>query len=150
MSVLLGWRRRSCARRFRRKSRGGTILEFALVLPVLISLMMGMMEIGRAFMVANALTTAAREGARAGVVAAGDNSKVQASVNTALTNQGLSLTNLVTTIKVDGTVANASTAASGSAVSVSLSLPYDDVSWVGLGTYLGGKNLTAYAVMRRE
>jgi len=125
-------------------------LEFALILPVLIALLLGMLEIGRGFMVANALTTAAREGARSGIVPNGDNSKIQAAVASALGNQGIPLAKVATTIQVNGAAGDVTTAVSGNTVTVSVSIPYDDVSWVGVGKFLGGKTLTAYAAMRRE
>lgn len=143
-------RMRRSGRMVRRIRWGGAILEFALILPILISLPLGMLEIGRGFMAANALTTAAREGARSGIVPNGDNAKVQAAVDGALANQGISTSHLATTIKVNGAVGDVATATSGSTITVSVSVPYNDVSWVGVGHYLGGTTLTAYAAMRRE
>jgi len=125
-------------------------LEFALVIPVLMSLLMGMLEIGRGFMALNAVTTAAREGARTGAVPNGDNAKVAAAVTNALTSQGIPTANATTIVKVNGAVADASSAITGNTITVSVSVPYNDVSWVGIGQYLGGKSLTAFVVMRRE
>jgi Flp pilus assembly protein TadG len=52
---------------------GQSIIEFALVLPILLMVLFGITEFGRAIMVTNILHTACREGARAGVVSpAGD------------------------------------------------------------------------------
>jgi Flp pilus assembly protein TadG len=52
-------------RRFAADTRGQELLEFALVLPVLLTLLMGIFWLGRAVSVYEALGTAAREGARA-------------------------------------------------------------------------------------
>ena len=55
-----------------RSSRGQGLLEFALVIPLLLLLVMGIVEFGRVFAVYVNLFNAAREGARYGMVAASD------------------------------------------------------------------------------
>ena len=65
MTALTG-RRVSVTRRGR--TRGQTLAEFALVLPVLIVMLMGIFDLGRAIFAYNAITNAAREGARLGIV----------------------------------------------------------------------------------
>lgn len=57
--------------------RGQALVEFALVLPVLMLLLLGILEFGRAWNVRQVLTDAAREGARLAVV--GDPSVVEES-----------------------------------------------------------------------
>ncbi|MBM6405978.1 pilus assembly protein [Phycicoccus sp. CSK15P-2] len=52
----------------RRDDRGAAAVEFALVLPVLVLLMGGIVDYGRYFFTQVQLTNAAREGARAGTV----------------------------------------------------------------------------------
>ncbi|MCW2683271.1 MAG: tadE [Blastococcus sp.] len=47
-----------------RKERGATAVEFALILPLLIVLVLGIAEFGRAFQVQGTLSAAAREGVR--------------------------------------------------------------------------------------
>jgi Flp pilus assembly protein TadG len=51
-----------------RGNRGQSVVEFALVLPLLLLILFGITEFGRAWMTANILTSAAREGARLAVV----------------------------------------------------------------------------------
>jgi len=48
----------------RNRERGAAAVEFALVLPVLLLLVLGMLEFSRAYNVQISLTSAAREGAR--------------------------------------------------------------------------------------
>jgi Flp pilus assembly protein TadG len=51
------------------KNRGGqSIIEFAVLLPILLMVIFGITEFGRAILVKNVLHTAAREGARLAVV----------------------------------------------------------------------------------
>jgi Flp pilus assembly protein TadG len=59
--------------RRRRSSEAGTsTLEFVVVLPVLLLILFGIAELSRAWLTLNLVTTAAREGARAGAVAPPD------------------------------------------------------------------------------
>ena len=48
-----------------RDQRGASAVEFALIVPLLIVLVLGIAEFGRAFQVQGTLSAAAREGARA-------------------------------------------------------------------------------------
>ena len=47
-----------------RTRRGAVIVELAIIAPVLIAMMLGMIELGRAIMVRQTLTSAARKAAR--------------------------------------------------------------------------------------
>lgn len=53
---------------FRHHRRGQSLAEFALVLPVLLLLFMGILDFGRAVFAYNTLSNAAREGARVAIV----------------------------------------------------------------------------------
>jgi Flp pilus assembly protein TadG len=52
----------------RRASRGQSLVEFALVLPIALILLLAVFDIGRAVFLYNGLTNAAREGARLAIV----------------------------------------------------------------------------------
>lgn len=52
-----------------RKERGQSLVEFALLIPIMLVLVIGTAEFGRAWMMRNILTGAAREGARVASVA---------------------------------------------------------------------------------
>ncbi|MCK4858006.1 MAG: pilus assembly protein [candidate division Zixibacteria bacterium] len=54
--------------RIRNDSRGNAVIEFALVLPILLLVLFGITEFGRAIMTKNILHTASREGARLAAV----------------------------------------------------------------------------------
>jgi Flp pilus assembly protein TadG len=68
----------------RRYDRGSAIIETALVLPILLLVVFGITEWGRALMTTNILNQAAREGARIAAVAA-DSSGAVARINQVLT-----------------------------------------------------------------
>jgi len=63
-----------------RRNRGQSVVEFALILPLLLLVLFGITEFGRAWMVSNTLTAAAREGCRLAVVTAPDSTLVTARV----------------------------------------------------------------------
>jgi Flp pilus assembly protein TadG len=52
----------------RSRSRGQSLVEFALISPVLLLLLVGVLDLGRAFYIQTALQNAAREGTRYGSV----------------------------------------------------------------------------------
>jgi Flp pilus assembly pilin Flp len=56
----------------RRNEKGAAIVEFALVVPLLLLLLWGIVDIGRAFYTLNNLASAVREGARTAAVMATD------------------------------------------------------------------------------
>jgi Flp pilus assembly protein TadG len=55
-------------RRFLREQQGASMIEFAIVAPLLFLLVFGIIDFGRAFFLYNNLTNAARDGARVGAV----------------------------------------------------------------------------------
>lgn len=57
---------------FRRDDRGAAAVEFALVVPLLLLVLWGIVDIGRAFYTLNNLASAVREGARSAAVMATD------------------------------------------------------------------------------
>ncbi len=76
---------------FRRSERGAAVVEFAVVLPILLSFLFGIMEFGRIMMVSHTLNNAARAGARIAVLPGADNASVLNAINQELSGCGLSL-----------------------------------------------------------
>ncbi|HEV3005564.1 MAG TPA: TadE/TadG family type IV pilus assembly protein [Pirellulales bacterium] len=132
-------------RRKRDSRRGAALVEFALVVPVLLLFLVGMIEVGRAIMVQQLITNASREGARvAGYESTTQTSSVTSAVNTYLSN--VNINGATTTVSPDPPTG----ASDGQQVSVSVSVPYKTVSWVPSPFFLGGSTLKATSVMRRE
>jgi Flp pilus assembly protein TadG len=120
-------------------------VEFAIVAPIFLTLIAGTIEVGRAIVVVQLLTNASREGARVGGYSTTTStSTVTAAVNSYLSGVGIS--GATTTV----TPSPPSQAASGSQVSVVVSIPYDSVSWLPSAFFLGGQTLSATSVMCRE
>jgi Flp pilus assembly protein TadG len=133
-----------------RRRRGASILEMALTLTVLLNLTFGTIEFGYFFFVKNTVQSAAREGARAAIPPGASNTEVTAAVNSSLTAAGLNTANFTTTVKVNTVVANASTAAPGQQVEVSVSGSWGTVGLRPLGLISSTKTVLGAASMRRE
>jgi Flp pilus assembly protein TadG len=131
-------------RSYRRNQRGASAVEFAVVAPVFFLLIFGMIEYGRMVMVQQVITNASREGCRRAVIDGSTYNDVQAAVNNYLTSAGIKNT----TLTVNPNPPNTATA--GSPVTVTVSVPFSQVSWLPSPMFLGGTQLRATTVMRRE
>jgi Flp pilus assembly protein TadG len=131
-------------RLFRRNRRAAAAVEFAVVAPVFLLLVLGMIEYGRMVMVQQVITNASREGARAAVLDGATTSSVTSTVNSYLASGSISGATVTVTPNPP------TNAQYGDPVTVTVSIPFDQVSWLPSPMYLGGKTLTATTVMRRE
>jgi Flp pilus assembly protein TadG len=123
-----------------RGERGAAAVEFALVIPLLILLVLGIAEFGRAFQVQGTLSAAAREGVR---VMALRNDQVAA--RTAVRNAATSLSPTVTDAEIVISPAACPTVDGGN-TSVRLTISYP---MPFLTTFFGsGLHLTGTGVMR--
>lgn len=64
----------------RHNERGSALVEAAMITPLVLLIMVGIFEVGRAYQTWQVLTNAAREGARASVVVGSDTTTVEALV----------------------------------------------------------------------
>ncbi|MFO0950153.1 MAG: TadE family protein [Isosphaeraceae bacterium] len=131
----------------RRRRRGASRWNWALVAPVFVAMLMGILESSRLGMVAQLLTTAAREGCRVAVLNGSTQNDVQTRVNAVLSGSGISVGTVTPTCPSPYTW---STAPMGTPITVSLSVPYSQVSWVGAPFFLGGATVSASATMSSE
>lgn len=132
---------------FRRSDEGQAVVEFALIVPVLMLLIVGIFEFGRAWNAHQAVTDAAREGARIAVLA--DPSITEDSVRSVVRN-ALSAVALDPDLAViDLTGVNAAT---GEPARVAVSYPYQLGLLKAMGRTSGGGavNLGTAFVMRNE
>lgn len=63
-----------------RRARGQAMVEFALIVPLLVLVLMGIFDLGRGVYAYNVLASAAREGARYGILSPSNTSGIQAQV----------------------------------------------------------------------
>jgi Flp pilus assembly protein TadG len=123
-------------------SRGTSTLEFVVVLPVLLFVLFSIVEISRAWLTLNLATAAAREGVRAGVVAAPDsvstagNAKIDAMLGSG------SWTGSVTCAT--------SPCAPDQVVSATVTLQFQTVVPLIMPAMFGTMNITQTATMRYE
>ena len=130
-------------RLYRRNRRAAAAVEFALVAPVFFLLVLGMIEYGRMVMVQQVLTNASREGARAAVLDGADWAEVEALVTAYMASGSI-------TGHTCNKPANFDTAEFGDPMTITVSVPFNQVSWLPSPMYLGGKTLSATTIMRRE
>jgi Flp pilus assembly protein TadG len=139
--------RRTHPRRTHSQRRGASLIEFAIVIPVFILFVFGIVEIGRGLMVTHLLNNAARDGCRQGILGGKSTSEINAVVDTVLGKQGIS--GHSTTVKINDAVAEASTAQSGDEITVLVRVPASSITWLPGAKYLTG-NLAGQFTLRRE
>ena len=126
--------------RAERTCRGQSLVEFALVLPMFLLLLIGIAEFGRAWMTRNIMTGASREAVRVAAVQ-GNTASALSRANGVLASAGIS--GALVNVADDGTPFG----------TCSVTVTYDfPVTIAGFLPGLGGTNfpLTASTTMRKE
>jgi Flp pilus assembly protein TadG len=133
---------RAARRRGSRRARAAAVVEFAVVLPLLLTILFGIMEYGWVFMVRQTLQTAAREGCRQAVLPSSEapytnvtDRVAQVMAPTGLSGYEVSMTHATDAAPLE---------------TVTISIPYNDVSLMGgfFGTH--DYNLGGTCSMRKE
>jgi Flp pilus assembly protein TadG len=144
--------------------RAAATVEFAVVIPVLLVFVLGIIEIGRLVMVAQVNTNAAREGARYAAQGSADSATVDTYVRTYLTSAGVSNaaagTNSAVTVTIEAqsgsnsswvTVSDPSTQTAGTPIRVTVSANFNQQSWLPTRFFIGNNTqVQGVAVMRKE
>lgn len=136
--------------------RGAAMVEMALVLPVFLMVVMGIIEFGRAMWVSNMLTNAAREGARMAILDGSSNAEVRQSVEDFLTTTlGVQAADITTTITISPATGNpnpaneCASANSRDLITISVSLAFNKVALIS-SNYLESATLVGKTAMRHE
>ncbi len=108
--------------------RGALTVEMALITPVLLALIFGVMQVGYAFMVQHALQDAARQGCRTAVLRTRSNAAVVTAIQSLLQQEGLSPSKTTTTILVNNITGNVAAAQAGDDICVKVSMPLADAT----------------------
>jgi len=143
-----GFKLEKVLRLCRRQRRGAAVVEFAVVVPVFVIVILGMIEVGRAVMVQQILTNASREGARRAVLDGMSETDVQQAVVDYMSRANISIdaTNVtvVSNPPVSPDYANSMT--------VTVTVPFSQVSWLPSPIYFKGSSgtLVATSTMRQE
>jgi Flp pilus assembly protein TadG len=135
------------------KSRlGAATVEFAVVLPLfLLSIIMPMIEFSRALIVTSCIASAAQVGCRVAVLPGSTNASVDTAVSNSLSAMRISNPNALV-IKVNGGNKGLSEAVQGDDISVTVSVPYKNTSWLpsSILQFFGNATVSSTQVMRRE
>ena len=131
--------------------RGTAAVEMAMVLPVFVIAMLGIIELGRGIMVCQLLENASREGARMAILDNTTNAQVTSAAQTFMQNAAnIAPSNVTVSINVAGSnSAPLSSANPGDLITVTVSVPFSSVSWLP-PNYLKGVTLSALGAMRHE
>jgi Flp pilus assembly protein TadG len=141
---------------YRNRERGSAMVETAICIPLLLVLMVGIFEVGRAYETWQVLTNAAREGARAAVMPTSDPNNTrelirQYMANGQLVNSATAVVNIDegASINVNGTAVSASLVTVDYPFTFIMLQPI--VRLVSPGATVGGPiTMRATAVMRNE
>ncbi len=135
----------------RRRTWGGSVLEAAIIVPILVSLAFGMAEFSYFFFVKHTLEGAAREGARNAITPTATNTTATAAATAALSAAGGSGWGATIAItNTSGSAINVSGLAAGTAIEVQLTCTWSTVGVHPLGIIPGSKLVVGTCVMRKE
>jgi Flp pilus assembly protein TadG len=120
------------------------MVEFAVVAPLFFLLIFAMVEVGRMMMVQQILTNASREGARRGILEQSTAAEVHSTVVGYLADTSISGATVTVSPNSFSQVGR------GDLVTVSISVPFADVSWLPGPGLFGETILSGQCVMRGE
>jgi Flp pilus assembly protein TadG len=114
----------------RRGRRAVAAVEFAAVLPLILTLLLGIWEVGRLIEIQQYMENATREGARQAATGQLTDAQVQQVVIQTLAAEGLTTTDVVVTVKDLTTPANDVSAANYlDQIQITATIPYADVKF---------------------
>jgi Flp pilus assembly protein TadG len=118
----------------RGERRGAAAVEFAVVAPLFLLLLGGIIEFGQAFRIQHVLSTAARRGARSAIVEGATNSQVQENVRAdCVRTLGVSEADVTVGCAINGSSdSDLGQARDGSEISVTVNIPF---SKAGVGFF---------------
>jgi Flp pilus assembly protein TadG len=126
---------------------GAAALEFAFVAPWFFCLVLGLVEVGRGFMVTHQLNSAARDGCRVGVLSSKTDTDIKTTVANELKAQGIS--GYTTTILINDATYTTFAPNSNDEIKVRVNVPVANITWLPGGTHLSGSLQGEYN-LRRE
>jgi Flp pilus assembly protein TadG len=132
------------------RRRGVAMLEMAFVLPILLLLLVGILEMGRVVMISQIATNATREAARRAIIPGATDSTVLGICNNYLDRGGISATGRsVQVLNGGGSSSSLDSIQSHEPVTIRVSIPFSENTW-GFAQIMGGRSFTSSVTMRRE
>lgn len=135
----MNWRRGK--KRVDRVRRGAVVVEMAIVSPLLLAMLFGIIEFGWLFTVQHTMVNASREGARVGILQGATITEIEATTRDFLAPMGL---DDQVTINITEAIP------SDPFVTVQVTVPREDVSLVGNFFGFSGGMLEGTTTMRQE
>jgi Flp pilus assembly protein TadG len=129
--------------RYIKNNRGQAIVEFALVFPWLILMLVGVIEFGLILNQYMVMSEAAREGARSAALGA-DNATVTAAVQAAVSSQSIDKSRITVSINPSGARVR------GNAVTVTAAYPVKTITQMMSVFFTGTPTVEGSATMRVE
>ena len=138
------------------RRRGAAIVETAVVLPIFFMIVLGIVEFGRAMMVAQLLTNGAREGARLAALPDATNTSVETAVlDFVESSVGVSRSKVTVTISVTPASGNPNpgnvlaNTRKRDLCEVKVDVPFAEIDYLP-GKFLADRKLVGQCAMRRE
>ncbi len=135
---------------------GAALVEMALVLPVFLMTIFGIIEFGRGMMVGQMVTNAAREGARLGVISGSTNADVETKIKTfILESTGIANDDVNVTITITPDPNNTNpgnvlaSSDTGDMIKVEVAVAAEKATLLQ-PDFLAGKSIVGRAAMRHE
>jgi Flp pilus assembly protein TadG len=128
--------------------RGASAIEFAFLAPLLATLVLGTIELARAFQVKEMLSNAAQRAARVGTVPTKSNADIQAAVADIMADRNI--TGYTVTILVNGAATDAQSAKHNDQISVKVAVPVSQVYWVSTFFVTASMQESETVVMLRQ
>lgn len=135
--------------------RGQAVVEFALVLPIFMLMLMAAVEFGRAYFCIHLMTNAARTGSRAGALAGSAVEDVTDAVDIFLEEAGMAADSWTTTVRVTDSegeerAGGLADAQQGDRVAVTVSHDFEVLSGSMIPGWGGTVELSSNCVFRHE
>ena len=119
------------------------MVELAVLLPVIMLLVIGMLEASRMCVVAQVLTNAARDGCRVAASVGKTSANVTTRVDAALTSAGINPALVSRTLSPS----NIETTTLNTQISLTLSVSFSSVNWFSTPFFFKSKTIAASAAM---
>lgn len=140
------------SRSMRDGRRAIAAVELAVVMPVFLLLVIGVIEVGRAVMVQQILTNASREGARRAVLEQSTTTEVESIVRDYLARNSINGASASIELTDSGgaTISNLAALSFGDPITVEVSISHNSVGWLPSSFFMGNAIMSAASTMQAE
>lgn len=130
----------------RRRRHGTELVEAAIVMLLLITLVFAVIEYGWMFFKQQQITNATRQGARVGATPNSTNGQITSSISSNMSSAGLGSSGYTVTL----TPSNVSTVTAGQTFTVKVSVSYSNIGITGMTLFPKPSTLSASMTMSKE